>query len=107
MTKFEIIHNYFNMLLDYYDIEYTVEPHYEIGYKWLFPEYPDGDIICCPGSYGVDRGCVESYRFPWDDDDVTALPPSEMIKYLLGEKTNHIQTYTTEEFLDCWNNLPV
>lgn len=63
-------------------IPFTIE-HCLDGWKWTFPDYPDGDIICHRGSYGVEHGHVESYRMPWDGDDVTHCTPSEMVVALL------------------------
>lgn len=95
---FEETRDYFNHLLDEAGIEYTVD-HIFDGYQWRFPEFPNGDIICHSGSYHNDEGYVESYGFEWDDGDVTALPPDEMISYLLGEETEHKQTYDFNDFL--------
>ena len=63
-------------------IPFTIE-HCLDGWKWTFPDYPNGDVICHRGSYGVGRGHVESYHMPWDGDDVTHCTPSEMVVALL------------------------
>lgn len=102
MTKiYEATRDIFNALLDAYGIEYTCAPHFSgSGYQWHFSSYPNGDIICCNGSYHAIDGCVESYGFDWDDGGVTALLPEEMILYLIGQKTEPVSTYSFEDFID-------
>lgn len=95
---FEETRDYFNHLLDEAGIEYTVNRIFD-GYQWRFPAFPNGDIVCHSGSYRNDEGYVESYGFDWDDGDVTTLPPDEMISYLLGEETEHKQTYGIYDLL--------
>lgn len=96
---YEATRDIFNALLDAYGIEYTCIPHFS-GYQWHFSSYPNGDIICCDGSYHAIDGYVESYGFDWDDGDVTALPPEEMILYLIGQKTRHVSTYSFEDLIN-------
>ena len=96
---FEDTRDYFNRLLDEAGIKYTVNRLFD-GYQWLFPAFPDGDIVCHSYSYHSNEGYVESYGFEWDEGDVTALPPEEMIDYLLGERTEHQQTYDLFDLLD-------
>jgi hypothetical protein len=98
---FEDTRDYFNHLLDEAGIKYTVAPCFD-GYQWRFPAFPLGDIICHSGSYHNNEGYVESYGFEWDEGDVTALPPEEMIDYLLGERTEHQQTY---DIFDLFNSI--
>ena len=57
--------------------------HLMSGWKWTFPDYPGGDVICHEGAYGVTQGHVESYGMPWDNGDVTHCTPSEMVVALL------------------------
>lgn len=57
-------------------IPFTVNPVFE-GMQLRFP-WHEGDVACHAGTYGSDRGMVESYQFPWDEDDVTMLEPKKM-----------------------------
>ena len=57
------------------DVPYTINECYD-GWQLRFP-WSNGDIICHSGSYGSAKGHVESYMFPWDEDDVTELTPKE------------------------------
>lgn len=66
------------MLLISNSIPFTFEPvpHTEGG-VFRFPQ--GGDVACSPLTHGSAHGYVESYRFPWDGDDVTCLTPQEFI----------------------------
>lgn len=44
----------------------------QIRFPWC-----EGDIACHDGIYGHSDGMVESYQFPWDDEDVSVLTPEE------------------------------
>lgn len=57
-------------------VPFTVNPALE-GMQLRFP-WHEGDVACHAGTYGSDGGMVESYQFPWDEDDVTMLEPTEM-----------------------------
>lgn len=57
-------------------VPFTVHPAYE-GMQLRFP-WHEGDVACHAGTYGSDRGMVESYQFPWDEGDVTMMEPKEM-----------------------------
>lgn len=46
------------------------------GWQLRFP-WCAGDIAAHRGTYGQAQGKVESYCFPWDNDDVTVLTPEE------------------------------
>ena len=46
------------------------------GYQLRFP-WCEGDVAAHDGTYGAKTGKVESYCFPWDNDDVTVLTPEE------------------------------
>lgn len=56
-------------------IPYEMHPLYE-GWQLRFP-WCVGDVACHDGTYEHTNGMVESYCFPWDDDDVTILTPKE------------------------------
>lgn len=83
--SYEQTRNIFNAYLELYKIKYECHKLFG-GYQWTFPEYPDADIICHKGSYYSDIGYVESFGFHWDNGNVTALPPEQMIKHFIGEK---------------------
>lgn len=57
-------------------VPFTVNPIFE-GLQIRFP-WCEGDVACHAGTYSSDCGCVESYQFPWDDEDVTVQTPKEM-----------------------------
>lgn len=42
------------------------------GWQLRFP-WCIGDVVIHSGSYEHSAGKVETYQFPWDDDDVTVL----------------------------------
>lgn len=44
----------------------------QIRFPWCV-----GDVVCHSASFGSYDGCVETFRFPWDEDDVTILLPEE------------------------------
>ena len=49
---------------------------YRSGYQLTFP-WCKGDVVCNDMSYGHASGHVETYQFPWDEGDVTAMYPYE------------------------------
>lgn len=67
----------FNSELTKLNVEFNMEQLYD-GYKWTFPNYPDGDVVLHYFSYGHECGMIESYGFPWDVEDVTCMTPREM-----------------------------
>lgn len=50
------------------------------GFQLRFPWYKNGDIVCHCGT----RGVLESYRFPWDDGDVTHDTINGFVKRLIN-----------------------
>ncbi len=48
-----------------------------------------GDVVAHFGSHGADYGHVESYGFPWDEDDVSELTPAEAIALIVKEYYQH------------------
>lgn len=46
------------------------------GYQLTF-DWCNGDIVCNNMSYGHASGHVETFKFPWDEGDVTAMYPYE------------------------------
>lgn len=48
------------------------------GYKITFP-WCNGDIAMHSGTYGAEKGMVETYQFPWDKDDVTMMTPIQAV----------------------------
>lgn len=90
----------FNEALIKYDVTFQQETLYD-GYKWTFAG-TDGDVALHSGTYGARQGFVESYCFPWDNDDVTACPPEEMARRIAGYASNPDMeyTYSLEDFCD-------
>ena len=62
-------------VLTFLSIPYEMRPLYE-GWQLIFP-WCDGDVACHRGTYEQANGMVETYQFPWDDDDVSVLTPTE------------------------------
>lgn len=54
-------------------VPFTTNPIYE-GMQLRFP-WCDGDVACHAGTYGSSEGMVETFQFPWDEDDVSMLTP--------------------------------
>lgn len=65
------------------EVPYTTNKLWE-GWQIRFP-WCVGDVACHNGTYGHNDGMVESYQFPWDDEDVSVLTPEEagalIVKY--------------------------
>ena len=68
------------------------------GLQLLFP-WCAGDVACTEFTYSSHLGCVESYRFPWDDEirDVTVENPYEMAKRII-DLYNSMSVEDREEF---------
>lgn len=66
-----------------HEVPYTTNKLWE-GWQIRFP-WCVGDVACHDATYGHDDGLVESYAFPWDDEDVSVLTPEEagalIVKY--------------------------
>lgn len=67
-----------------HDIKFTMKPHYS-GYQWTFPGtvLEGGDVTLNTYTYGWEAGFLESYRMPWDYDDVSVLLPKEMAQKIV------------------------
>ena len=48
---------------------------YQLRFHWC-----DGDVAIHSGTYYNWEGRVETYCFPWDDDDVSVFTPEEFIE---------------------------
>lgn len=57
------------------NIPHTPRPLYD-GWQIRFP-WTSGDVACHGGTYCNKNGMVETYRFPWDEVDVSILTPEE------------------------------
>lgn len=74
--------NYFDRILFIYNIltklhiPCTMNPIFD-GWQLHLP-WCTGDVAAHFGTYGQAQGKVESYEFPWDNDDVTVLSPEEV-----------------------------
>lgn len=62
-------------ILDSMHIPCSINKCWE-GYQLRFP-WCVGDVAAHKGTYENENGKVESYCFPWDDDDVSILTPEE------------------------------
>lgn len=74
-------------------IPYTIKL-YAGGFVVKFP-WCDGDIACNVFTYHHEDGYVETYHFPWDDNDVTVLTPEEAVNNIINfyneeEGNNHV-----------------
>ena len=76
-NQFTSVAALFSTLLIERHVTFTRERLYD-GWKWLFPDFPYGDVIIHSGSYHCDEGYVESMGMPWDEDDVSVFLPEEM-----------------------------
>lgn len=74
MTYAERI-SYIAILCETFDVPYELHELYD-GMQLRFP-WCEGDVACHSGTYGNEHGAVETYMFPWDDDDVSVLLPKE------------------------------
>ena len=63
-------------------IPYNLNPLFG-GYQITFP-WCSGDVACHIGTYGVDEGLVESFQFPWDEDNVSIFSPSAMAALIIN-----------------------
>ena len=63
------------------------------GFRIIFDEYPEGDIICHDYSYNHQNGLWESFGFPWDEDDVTTQTAQEFCAKLAA-----YHYYATKEY---------
>lgn len=80
MTYFERIST-IGTACEIFGIPYTINTILD-GYQIRFP-WCDGDIACHSYTFGVSNDCVESYCFPWDEDDVTVLEVEEAINKII------------------------
>lgn len=90
MNRYNEIISAMSDRLDQYHIPHTVNDCYE-GAQIRFP-WCDGDVAIHDGTYGHSNGYVESYQFPWDNEDVSMLDPEEAL--------TNIVAYYIESFQD-------
>ena len=72
-------------IFDIEDIPYIIRNAPESGYQFNF-SWHTGDVITdpfCGNPRCADSSYVESYGFPWDEDDVTRDTPEEMAKRIV------------------------
>lgn len=53
------------------------------GYQFRFP-WCHGDMVCHSYSYSNKWGCLESYGFPWDKDDVSVFSIGDAADKIIG-----------------------
>lgn len=73
---------YIKHILDRAGVPCAINPIYE-GYQLRFP-WCKGDVAMHDGTYGAKAGHVETYEFPWDEDDVSELEPIEAAALILA-----------------------
>ena len=67
---------------DLYNVPYTTNSIWN-GKQIRFP-WCAGDVACHEFTYGTDMDKVESYCFPWDNEDVTVLSVEEAAGLIVG-----------------------
>lgn len=75
-------------ILNRYNIPHELYDCYE-GFQIRF-NWCDGDVACHNTTYGADNGYVETFRFPWDNDDVSMLKPKEAAEKICNYYKNKI-----------------
>jgi hypothetical protein len=66
------------------------------GWQIRFAWASNADAAAHEGTFGSSDGLVETYHFPWDEDDVSVLTPEEVFNKIL-------ELYTYENaFLPRW-----
>ena len=71
MKNYNIPINTLETILQIYNIPCINKPLFS-GRQLTFP-WCKGDVICHEFSIGSQKNKVETFRFPWDNDDVTSL----------------------------------
>ncbi len=69
-------------IFDVEDIPYTIRRTAVCGYQFNF-SWNTNDVVTDPSCSRYDNDYVESYGFPWDEDDVTRDTPEEMAKRIV------------------------
>jgi len=67
--------------LDFYGIPNEVNDCWggaQIRFPWTI-----GDVACHEYTSGSENGYVETYQFPWDEEDVSALTPEETVDRII------------------------
>ncbi len=70
-----------SLILTREKIPHTVEKLHG-GYQFRFP-WCRGDMVCHSYSYGSKWGSLESYNFPWDEDDVSVFSVDEAAEKII------------------------
>lgn len=55
------------------------------GFQLKFEDF-EGDAVIHDYSYGRDSGWWETYKFPWDEGDVSVLTAEELVEKLVSLK---------------------
>lgn len=71
-----------SLILTREKIPHTVEELHG-GYQFRFP-WCSGDMVCHSYSYGNKWGCLESYGFPWDKNDVSVFYVGMAVEKIMG-----------------------
>ena len=60
------------------------------GFAIRFP-WCDGDVAMHSGTYGNSMGHVESYKFSWDEGDVTHMTPEKAVEFITHEYITYLR----------------
>ena len=77
-TDFELIDTLSDLLIANnipHDVHKGPADGWQITFDWC-----DGDVVCSWGTFHI----LESYRFPWDKDDVTRTNPETMARMIFN-----------------------
>ena len=81
MNRYNEIISAMSDRLDAYHIPHTVHDCWDgaqIRFPWCY-----GDIVIDNYTYGHELGDVESYKFPWDNGDVSQLEPEDAVERIV------------------------
>ena len=80
--NYELVINELALELAAVGVPYEINECWD-GWQLRFP-WCNGDVVIHSGSYEHSAGKVESYCFPWNDDDVTALSVDAAAALIIG-----------------------
>lgn len=86
-------------ILDKFEVGYTLRRLYE-GYQLLFNSWCQGDLVIHDGSCGSMYGYVETMGFPWDDEDVSMLPPEDAAMRIVKLFESYRESYYADDVFE-------
>jgi len=81
MNRYNEIISAMSDRLDEYHISHTINDCHggaQIRFPWC-----KGGVAIHDGTYGHEVGYVESYEFPWDNEDVSMVDPEEAVERIV------------------------